>query len=278
MASRPGQSGGPLDLIVPVAVMVRWRTALWQFLVRAVARRYRASALGLLWMLIVPLATLAIYTFVFGVVLQSRWDNPGSAAVPFSLNLFAGLLVFWIMADALTQALGAVVAHTNLVKRALFPLEIIPVVSVADSAFHGLVNTAILLVAVVALGGQVSATALLFPLVLIPFLALLAGLAWIVAALGVFFRDMGQLVGLIMTGALFLSPVFYPLDRLSPALQTALGFNPVSLIVAQARRVLLDGQMPDWPALAVYLAVAWVVMALGLAFFRRARATFADVL
>jgi lipopolysaccharide transport system permease protein len=258
--------------------MVRWRTALWQFLVRAVARRYRASALGLLWMLIVPLATLAIYTFVFGVVLQSRWDNPGSAAVPFSLNLFAGLLVFWIMADALTQALGAVVAHTNLVKRALFPLEIIPVVSVADSAFHGLVNTAILLVAVVALGGQVPATALLFPLVLIPFLALLAGLAWIVAALGVFFRDMGQLVGLIMTGALFLSPVFYPLDRLSPALQTALGFNPVSLIVAQARRVLLDGQMPDWPALAVYLAVAWVVMALGLAFFRRARATFADVL
>ncbi|MDX2225045.1 MAG: ABC transporter permease [Rhodospirillaceae bacterium] len=278
LATRPGRASSALDLLVPMAVIVRWRTALWQFLLRAIARRYRASAFGLVWMMIVPLATLAIYTFVFGVVLQSRWDNPGSAEIPFSLNLFAGLLVFWIMADGLAQAMGAVVAHTNLVKRALFPLEIMPVVTIVDSAFHGLINTVILLAAVLALGGQVPPTAALFPLVMIPFLVLLVGLAWIVAALGVFFRDLGQVIGLLMTGALFMSPVFYAVDRLSPGLQTAISFNPVSLIVVQARHVLLEGRMPDWTALALYLAVAWAVMALGLAFFRRARATFADVL
>ena len=264
------------EALVPLAVLVRQRVALWQFLVRAISRRYRVSAFGFLWVLIVPLVTLGIYTFVFGSVMQSRWDT-GTTELPFSLQLFAGLIVFWLMADAMAQAPTCIVEHANLVKKAVFPLEIIPAVVVGAALFHTLINTAILLAAT-ALLAHVPATAVLFPLVLTPFVILLIGSAWILAALGVYFRDMAHMMTLILTGLLFLSPVFYPLTRLSPALQSIVVFNPVAFIVIQTRRVLLEGNMPDWTGLAIYLVAAWVIASLGFIFFRKARRTFADVL
>lgn len=267
-----------LDLLIPPLVIARWHTALWQFLLRAIARRYRASIFGLLWVLMVPMATLGIYAFVFGSVLQSRWDTGSSAEIPFALNLFAGLLVFWLMADTAGQSLASVVQHANLVKKSLFPLEILPVVVVGEGLFHTAINTLILLIALPLIGDGVPLTAALFPLVLAPFVLLMLGVAWFLAALGVYFRDMGQVIGLVMTGALFLSPVFYDIARLSPGLQAAVVFNPITVIVEQARGVLLRGEAPDWLTLALYLAIAWLAAALGLAFFRRARRTFADVL
>ena len=115
-------------------------------------------------------------------------------------------------------------------------------------------------------------------MVLAPFIILLIGSAWILAALGVYFRDMTHMITLFLTGLLFLSPVFYPLTRLTPALQSIVVFNPVAFIVIQSRQVLLEGKMPDWTGLAIYLAVAWVIASLGFMFFRKARRTFADVL
>jgi lipopolysaccharide transport system permease protein len=269
---------GPIDLLLPVLPLVRWRVALRQFLVRAVARRYRVSVFGFLWTAFVPLFTLGIYTFVFGTVMRSRWDTGAAAGLPFSLQLFAGLIVFWLMADAVTQAPTAIVEHANLVKKAVFPLEVIPAVVVGSALFHTAINTAILLAAMLALGATVPLTALLFPLVLVPFVLMLVGLAWGLAALGVYFRDMAHIVGLLMTGLLFLSPVFYPLSRLSPALQKLVILNPVTVIVVAARQVLLEGVPPDWASLGVYLVAAWLVAAAGLAFFRAARRNFADVL
>lgn len=278
VGARPGERGHKFEILFPILVVVRWRTALRQFLVRAIARRYRASAFGLLWAAIVPLITLAIYAFVFGTVMEARWQPAGADNVPFAINLFAGLIVFWLMADAMGQAPSCVIEHTNLVKRAVFPLEIIPVVVVGNALFHTLINAAILLLALAALGIHIHVTALLLPIVLVPFVLLLTGLAWLLAALGVYFRDLIQLVGLVMTGVLFLSPIFYSIDRLPPGLQNAITFNPVTVIVTATRAVLLEGTPPDWMALGAYFAVAWLTAALGLAFFRRARGNFADVL
>ena len=98
------------------------------------------------------------------------------------------------------------------------------------------------------------------------------------SALGVYFRDLTHVVGLIMTGVLFLSPIFYSIGRFSPKIQTLVLLNPVAFIVLQSRRVLLEGRMPEWGGLGWYLLVAWMIAALGLAFFRRARKSFADVL
>jgi len=278
ISARPGERGDWLEILIPVIAVFRWRAAVRQFLVRAIARRYRASAFGLLWAVIVPLITLGIYGFVFGVVMESRWQPAGGAAVPYSVNLFAGLIVFWLMADAMGQAPAAVVEHTNLVKRALFPLEVIPVVVVGNALFHTLINTVILLAALLVLGVGIHPTVLLFPIVLLPFAVMLTGFAWILSALGVYFRDLIQVVGLLLTGVLFLSPVFYSTARLPPSIQDVIAFNPVTVIVNAARAVLLDGTVPDWAALGIYFAVAWVVAVVGLAFFRKIRGNFADVL
>jgi lipopolysaccharide transport system permease protein len=264
----------PIDLVVPFAILVRQRVALRQFLLRAITRRYRMSSLGFLWTLVIPLVTLAIYSFVFGVVMPvSEGDTTG-----FTLRLFAGLIVFWLMAEVVSQSPNAVVEQTNLVKKSVFPLEIIPAVTVGNALFHGLISTAVLLVALVVLGAEIHATAVLFPVVILPFVLLLMGLGWILSAVGVYFRDLMHIVGLLMTGALFLSPVLYPLENLTPGLRQAIMFNPITFIVGEARAVLLEGRMPDWRGLGVYLAIAWVVAVLGLSFFRRARKSFADVL
>lgn len=271
-------AGRPSDILFPMAVAVRQHAVLRQFLARAIARRYRVSSFGFLWMVLIPLATLGIYTFVFDVIMEGGRLGPGQDRTGFALYLFAGLIVFWLMAEVMTQAVGAVVEHTNLVKKAVFPLEIIALVVVGNALFHTVISTGILLVAVLATTGAVPLTALLLPAVIVPFVLLLAGLAWILAAVGVYFRDLTHIIGLFMTAALFLSPVLYSIDRLAPALRALIMVNPVTFIVIQARRVLLDGVMLDWSGLALYTAVGWLVASLGLAFFRAARKNFADVL
>lgn len=270
--------GRAMDIALPIAGLIRWRSAFRQFLVRAIARRYRGSALGFVWSLAVPLATLGIYGFVFGTVMQSRWDAGSGAPVDFTLNLFAGLLVFWLMADALTQAPSVIIEHANLVKKAVFPLEILPAVAVGNAAFHAAVNAGVLIAGMVIMGHQLSVTILWLPIVLLPFAILITGIAWLLSALGVFFRDLMPLIGLALTGALFLSPVFYPISRLPPAVADWIQFNPITEVVDQVRCVMLEGRAPEFDALAIYLIVAWIVAGCGLAVFRRLRDSFADVL
>ncbi len=263
----------------PMLAIMRRRTAFWQFLVRAIARRYRASALGLLWMLIVPLFTLGVYTFVFGVVMQSRWSTGAAASgtTGYSLHLFAGLAIFWLMADVLAESPSAIVQHANLVKKAVFPLEIIPITVVGGALFQTLINTGILLAATLFVVGHVPATALLYPLILLPFVLLLCGFAWFLSALGVYVRDVTHGIGLLMTVLLFISPVFYSTDRVPPSLQPLLFLNPITFIVVESRRVLLDGELPHWAGLAIYFSIACIVIAFGYFVFRKARRNFADV-
>jgi len=269
-----------MEALFPILAVVRWRVAFRQFLVRAITRRYRASALGLLWTLIVPLFTLGVYTFVFGVVMQSRWTTGPAAAgtAGYSLQLFAGLAVFWLMADVLNAAPSAIVQHANLVKKAVFPLEIIPITEVGSALFQTLINTGILLVALLLVAGHIPATAILFPLILVPFVLLLCGLAWFLAALGVYLRDLAHVIGLVTTVLLFISPVFYSPDRIPAKFQAFLFLNPVTFIVVNSRRVLLDGVLPSWSGLALYFFVSCVVAAFGYFVFRKARRNFADAL
>ena len=270
-----------IELLAPPMVLVRWRSAFAQFQARAIARQYKVSVFGFFWAVFVPLITLGIYTFVFGTVMQSRWDGAVTVSgeqVNFSLYLFAGLLVFWPLAQSAAEASSAIVSHANLVKKAVFPLEIIPLTTVGTALFHATINTLVLLAATLYVHGQIPVTVLLFPVVLAPFMLMLAGCAWFLSALGVYFRDLSYIIGLVMTGVLFLSPVFYSLSRLSAGLRTAVLFNPISFIVVQSRAVLLEGRLPDWQGLLGYFAAAWVIAVLGLAFFRRARRNFADVL
>ncbi|MBM3599505.1 MAG: ABC transporter permease [Alphaproteobacteria bacterium] len=250
-----------------------------QLAVREVVSRYRGSWLGLVWSLVNPLLMLAVYTFVFGIVFRVRWGQRGDdGPIGFALVLFAGLIVHGFFAECVTRAPGLVVGNANYVKRVVFPLEILPYVALAAALFHAAVSLVVLLAFFVATAGMPPLTIALLPIVWAPFALLILGLCWFLASLGVYLRDIGQVTQPVVTVLLFLSPVFFPLEALPPALRPWLQLNPLTFIIDQTRAVLLWGQMPDWTGLAAYALVGLLVAWLGFYWFERTRRGFADVL
>ena len=245
---------------------------------REIIGRYKGSAMGLAWSFITPLFMLAIYTFVFSVVFQARWGTSEESKTQFAVVLFAGLIVHTLFSDVINRAPQLVLGNVNYVKKVVFPLEILPVVQLLSATFHALVSVAVLIAAQLVFQGSLPITALLLPVVLLPFLLLTLGLAWCLASLGVFVRDVGQTINLVTSVMLFMSPVFFPVQSLPPALQPWMHLNPLTFVIEQVREVVVWGRLPDWQGLAVYslasIATAW----LGFAWFQKTRKGFADVL
>jgi lipopolysaccharide transport system permease protein len=257
----------------------RHRRLVYQLARREVAGRYRGSYLGLAWSLFSPLLMLAVYTVVFGVIFKARWaaSTTGSVA-EFGLVLFTGLFVFGLFSECVNRAPSLVLSRANFVKRVVFPLEILPWVALLSSLFHAAVTLAVLLVAALVIYGSIAMTWPLIVVVLLPLLLFTLGVTWMLAALGVYVRDVAQTVGVITSALMFLSPVFYPVAAVPEKVRAFIEINPLTIILEQARDVLLWGRGPDLVALAPYLlgsiAIAW----LGLVAFQRARVGFADVL
>lgn len=240
--------------------------------------RYKGSVLGLLWSFFNPLLMLAVYTFVFSGIFKARWTTESTSTAQYALVLFAGLIVFALFAECLTRAPSLIVGNVNYVKKVAFPLEVLPWVSFGAAGFHMLVSLSVWLIVYVLLFGPPPPTAALLPVMLIPITLLTMGFAWFLAALGVFVRDVAQIVGILTSAMIFLSPIFYPLEALPEHLRPYVFLNPLTLAVVQMREVLIWGRMPDWSAYGIYLAVALIVAALGFAFFQKTRKGFADVL
>jgi len=249
-----------------------------QMVKREVLGRYRGSFLGLLWSFVNPVLMLTVYTFVFGIVFQARWGHGSGDRLEFALVLFAGLIVFNLFAECLTRAPGLVLSNVNYVKKVIFPLEILPWVSLGSALFHAAVSLGVLLLFLLLTGHGLMWTVWLLPIVLAPFLLLIQGLSWLLASIGVFVRDIGQVVGMAMTVLMFMSPIFYPADALPAVIRPWLFLNPLTFVIEQSRDVLIWGKLPDWTGLAVYALIALAVAWLGLFWFQKTRKGFADVL
>jgi len=240
--------------------------------------RYRGSALGVLWPLVTPIVMLSIYTFVFSEIFQARWHGGSSSKLEFAIVLFAGLIVFNLFAEMATRAPGLVIANANFVKKVVFPLEILACVSLLSALFHAVISLAVLLVFQALVGGGVPLTALWLPLVLAPLLLFCLGMSWLLSALGVYLRDVGQTVGLAVTGLMFLSPVFFPLSSIPASWRWVARLNPLVFPIEQARSVLIWGSAPDWREWCLYTLAALLLAWLGFACFQKTRRGFADVL
>lgn len=249
---------------------------------REIAARYRGSALGIVWSLLTPLFMLAVYTFVFGTVFNARWPAATGqgerSTAEFAAILFAGLTVFQLFADVINRAPGLILENVNYVKKVVFPLATLPMAALATTLFDTAVRLAVLLFFVAIVRGGIPATALLLPVVLAPYMLLVLGLAWFLSALGVYVRDVAQVVAPLVTAMMFLSPIFFPSTALPEWLQPVLALNPVALPVEASRAVLIWGTAPDWSGLAVYSFVSGAVATLGLVWFQKTRKGFADVL
>jgi homopolymeric O-antigen transport system permease protein len=244
---------------------------------REVVGRYRGSVIGLFWSLLYPVLMLAVYTFVFSVAFRARWGTSDSKT-DFALMVFVGMIVHGLFAECVARAPGLIVGNPNLVKKVVFPLETLPWVSLCSALFHAGVSTLVLLLFHVAFSGYLPWTAILFPLVLLPLAVLTIGASWCLASLGVYLRDVGQVMGILTTILLFLSPVFYPVTALPEEYRVIFRLNPLTPVIEQARGVLILGLVPQWHVWAVYFGAALITAWLGLVWFQKTRRGFADVL
>lgn len=252
-----------------------------QMVKREVMSRYKGSFLGLLWSLINPILMLAIYTFVFSVVFKVRLDQDDGLyddKTGFALVLFAGLIIFNLFSECISRAPGLVLANINYVKKIIFPLEILPWVTLGSAIFHTSISFLVLLAFVLIVGHPIHWTVICLPIVLLPLLLFTMGLMWLLASIGVFVRDIGQFIGLILTAMLFMSPIFYPASALPESIRSYLFLNPLTFIIEQTRAVTLAGNLPDWSGLAIYYVIALFTAWIGLLWFEKTRKGFADVL
>jgi lipopolysaccharide transport system permease protein len=245
---------------------------------RDVVGRYRGSFMGLAWSFLHPLVMLAVYTFVFGFVFRARWDAGSGSTAEFALVLFAGLLVYNVFAECANRAPTLVVGNPSYVKKVVFPLEVLPYVTLGAALFHLAIGLVVWVIFYALLIGTPPVTIAWLPVVLLPLALLSLGVSWFLAALGVYLRDVAHVIGVATTALLFVTPVFYPLSALPPEWQRWMRLNPLTDVVESARGVLIWGRSPDWSHYGVSLAVAAAIAWLGYAWFQKTRRGFADVL
>lgn len=245
---------------------------------REVLGRYRGASFGLLWSLISPFLMLVVYTIAFGYILRARWPGTSGDTADFAMLLFMGLIVHGFFAECMTRAPSLIVGNANLVKKIVFPLEILPWTVVLSALFHAIANLVVFVLLNFLLRGEIHATVLLWPLVILPLGFLALGVIWLFSCLSVFLRDIGQITGVVATAMLFLSSAIIPVETLPEHYQTIFYLNPLTFIIDQAREVAFWGRMPDWYGLGKYLLGALAFAYAALAVFQKTRRGFADVL
>jgi len=245
-----------------------------------VVGRYKGTSAGLLWSVLVPLAMLAIYTFVFSVIMEVRWNRelPESRGM-FALTMFSGLVAFNLFAEVVNRAPGLVRAHPSYVRHVIFPVELLPAVSVLVALVNLVVGYLVWLMGWVWLGEfELTATVLILPIVLLPGIFLSLGAAWLLAAAGVFVRDLETVMPLATQALFFLTPIVYSLDHLPDVVRPIFLLNPLTPLVENVRAVLVGVGALDWAAWGISLAIGLGLTMVGFRVFVRAKRVFADVL
>jgi len=245
---------------------------------REITQRFQGSMLGVAWMVLTPLLTAAVFTFVFSVVFQTRWGGTQTGPFDFAILLLVGMAVHGIFAEAVGRAPTLILTQSSYVTKVIFPIEILPVVTALASLVNAVITVGIVILGQLLLKGVVHWTVIFWPLVIAPYLIFVMALVLFFAACGVFLRDLSQVVTLLVTSSLFLTPIFYPLDAVPGAFRVLMRLNPLTSIVEQSRTVIVFGGMPDFVSLGLYAICALISLALAFWLFQRLRPGFADVL
>jgi lipopolysaccharide transport system permease protein len=248
----------------------------FSFAKRELVGRYKGSALGIAWAVLTPVVMIAIFTFIFAGIFGARFGTNNSHW-DYALYLFCGLLPWSMFQESLQQSANTIVAHANLVKRVVFPLEALPAAQVFAALGNQLFGTVALLIATIVVRQRLDLTALWLPVLLIPQLLFALGAAWLIASLGVFLRDITQGITLLLMAWMYLTPIIYPETIVPERLRPVINLNPFTPLVRSYRNIFLDGGAPDWPGLAYFSLVAIVIFLFGYWWFARTRKSFADV-
>lgn len=262
-----------------VANLWRHRDLAWQFTLREVQIRHKGSRLGVIWALLNPLSMLVLYAFVFRVLFKSGFGLfPKETNFDYTLELFLGLSMFHVFAETLSWAPSLIVSNPNFVKKVVFPLEVLPVAKIGDTTFHLVVSLCLVLVGSAFGTSGLSWSLLWLPVLVLPLLVLALGMAWAFAALGVFVRDISQVIGFVATAVMFGSAVMYPPQMIPAPIYEFLRFNPLLQLVDVSRHVIFGHQPVDWMKLGYVYACAVLALLAGHVFFSLLRRSFAEVI
>jgi lipopolysaccharide transport system permease protein len=267
------------SLVSFAKILWYYRQLIVQMTKREVAGRYRGSFMGFTWTFFTPVLMLIVYTFVFGVVFNARWNIGGDEGkTNFAMVLFIGLIIHGFFAECINRAPNLIISNISLVKKVVFPLEILPVVAIACSLFHLAISSIILVVALLLYNAALPWTVILFPIVLFPLILMTIGLSLFLASIGVYLRDISQLTGFLMSALLFLAPVFYPISSIPKEYQGLLQINPLTFPIEEARKVMLWGKGLDLIEWLICFCINIVILWLGFWWFQKTRKGFSDVI
>jgi len=234
--------------------------------------------MGLAWSFFNPVLMLAVYTFVFSVVFKARWAGGSESKTEFALVLFAGLIIYNLFAECVNRAPGLIVSNVNYVKKVIFPLEILPIVAFGSAVFHFLISVIVWLAFYLLFFGVPPATIILLPIILLPLVLLTLGISWLLASLGVYLRDVSQIIGVVTTVLMFLSPIFFPISALPEQYRPFMQLSPLTFVVEQSRAVMIWGELVNWQTWLIQVVLSINIAWLGFALFQKTRKGFADVL
>ncbi len=247
------------------------------FVVRDLRARYVGSLMGFFWSVIHPIVLLVSYTFVFKVIFGVR-PLPETGTTSFPLFLFCSILPWLFFQDTLQRSSTILIDNTNLVTKTLFPTEILPLTVALAGLVNHLIGFGILLVIILFTIGKISVFLLLVPVYFATLMLFTLGIAWLVASLNVFVRDISQVLSVILTFWFWFTPIFYTTDRFPPSLLVLVRCNPLAHVVVGYRDCLLRMRMPDLKMLALLAVLSFAVFAAGGLFFRHTKREFVDVL
>lgn len=255
------------------------RDLIVQMTLREVGQRYRGSFLGAAWSVITPVLMLAVYTFVFSMVFRSRWQSEiETPPSQYALILFSGLAAFNLFSEVVGRAPTLIMNHPNYVKKVVFPLEVLPVVVTGSALVNSAVVAGLVILGNLLVVGKVPASVIFLPLAYVPLVLLTLGIAWFLASLGVYIRDIGQGIAVVLQMLFFLSPILFPVSAVPERLQALMYVNPLTSIVESFRQLLVFDGLISWPTWVAWVLVTGVVASAGYFWFIRSKHGFADVL
>jgi ABC-type polysaccharide/polyol phosphate export permease len=258
-----------------LAALVRYRGLIETLVARDLKARYRGSVLGFFWSFINPLLLLSVYSFVFTVVMPGM--HPPSVQ-PYGLFFFCGILPWTWFSSSLTESAGVLISGGNLIKKVLFPAEVLPIVTVLANMVHFLLGLPILAAFLIYYQRPLDPVELLwFPVIVLVQLVLTTGLALLLSALAVHFRDIKDILGNLLTLWFFSTPIIYSMQMAPPNVRWALNLNPMTHIIISYQEVLFYfGPHGHWKWLMALLVGSIGVFLMGYFVFDRLRDSFAE--
>lgn len=251
---------------------------IWRMAYKEMTDRYAGSALGLFWALFYPLFLVGLYALIFTFIFQVK-INADSSSLEYALYAIAGLVPWIVMQEGLVKSTNSVISNSSLVKQVIFPVNILPINGILTS-FLTLIIGFVIFIAIVIFGlpSLLSWTLALLPIVILIHFLFLVGLGWILAALAVYFRDLKEIVSIVLLVGMFITPVLYIENSIPTAFRIPILLNPMTHLINMYRDVIFYGRFDHPWSFVVFGGLSVVIFFVGFYFFQKLKSFFANVL